>query len=155
MADIAIAWIVCAPYDSMLSLFAIVCDHYICILYSKLIFMSSSRDGLRSRSAPASGNPRNQESRERETQFLSVNRSTTRGGLTSSTLRQEPTNSSSGSSRNDYSFISRTTPTVAISLENGTKVNSEITSAAPSSAASTTNDPWKRKTLLTLGKCNR
>lgn len=115
--------------------------------------MSLVRETPRPHSAPTFGDLHHQEGQERGDQFLSVNRSNTRGGLAPSTLRQEPTTSSSGSSRNDYSSEVKTKRAVPPSLENGTKVNSEATaSAVPSSAASTENhDPWKRKTLLTLG----
>lgn len=117
--------------------------------------MSLAQPTVRPRSAPEFGDLHRQD-QERGDRLLPVNRSNTRGGLVPGNLSHEPTTSSSGSSRNDYLSEPRTKPAVASSLQDGSKVNSGATaSAVPSSAASTENhDPWKRKTLLTLGNAH-
>lgn len=104
------------------------------------------------RSAPPTGELPSQETQNREGELLSVNRRSTRGGQTPSASRHEPTDSSSGSSPNDLLRLPQTNTTADTSLENGTNVNSESASAAPSSSLSADSDPWKRKVLLTLGK---
>ena len=106
-------------------------------------------------SAPSPDAPRG-EGQSRESQFLSVNSGLGRGGLNANTFGHQPTNSSSGSSQNDSSYItvSQNQPTIEISAEHNhdRSHNPETASGAPSSGGSSENDPWIRKNLLTLGK---
>ncbi len=104
----------------------------------------------RPRSAPAPGHMSRQEYQEREIQSLSKNRSKAGGGLAPISPRHEPTDLPSGSSDNDLPVPPSTN--ADSSLEDRIKVSSETASGSQNPGGFTENDPWKRKTLLTLGK---
>ena len=105
---------------------------------------------MRPSSAPSPGSHQGG-GQSREARFLLVNNS---ASLNATNFNHLPTASSLNTYRNDISSFLYEKHTTEILLEhdNATLRTLEIGSGAPSSRGSHDNDPWRRRTLLTLGE---
>jgi len=98
----------------------------------------------------STANSNGQEDQDGESQNLVVHGSNIRGNP--NVLGPEPATSSSSSSRNSFPDVSQGPSSTTTRLESETQARTDTTVDSPSLSASSENDPWIGKFLLTLGE---